>query len=102
MYFEQKLPIIHSKRLINELYVFMWIDGKPQAQRGFHDDLVIPCGIAFFVRDTSLRLRQIGIDITKQSLASTHKVIHKPAETRNSQWTYRTPSGKIENLNWLL
>lgn len=101
-YFEQKVPIIHSARLITELYMFKWIDGKPQAQRGFHDDLVIPCGIAFFVRDTTLRLRQLGIDITKKSLGGTHKVIHKPMSSVKNPLSYRTPNGHVENLNWLL
>lgn len=101
-YFEQKVPIIHSSRLINELYMFKWIDGKPQAQRGYHDDLVIPCAIAFFIRDTTLRLRQLGIDITKKSLGGTHKVIHKPMPSIKNPLSYRTPNGHIENLNWLL
>lgn len=102
MYMEQKVPIIHSKRTINELHVFMWIDGKPQAQRGFHDDLVIPLGTAFFIRDTSLRLRQMGIDLTKKTLGSTHKVIHKPLTNQNNPWSYKTHHGSTENLNWLL
>lgn len=102
LYFEQKIPIIHSKRLIAELYVFMWIEGKPQAQRGYHDDLVIPCGIMFFIRDTTIRLRQIGIDLTKKTLNSTHKLVHKPTIQQNSNWEQRTARGTVEKLNWLL
>lgn len=41
-----------SKRFITELYTFSIINGKPQAQKGQHDDLILAYAIAIWVRDT--------------------------------------------------
>ena len=38
--------------------------------RGYNDDLTMAFGIALWVRDTALRLRQEGIDLTKQALGN--------------------------------
>ena len=59
---------IYSQRLINELKVFIWNQGKAQAQSGKNDDLVIALGILLWVRDTALRLRSEGIELTKMTL----------------------------------
>ena len=40
--------------------VFVWKNGKPQAQTGYNDDLLISCATALYVRDTALRMRQQG------------------------------------------
>jgi len=45
--------IIKSKRLINEIQTFVWtLRGKAEASKGKHDDLVMPCAIACFLKDT--------------------------------------------------
>ena len=67
-YFEEKSVIVHSRRLLNELTTFIWKDGKAQAQSGRNDDLVIALGIMLWVRDTALRLRNEGIELTKMAL----------------------------------
>ena len=36
--------------------------------RGYNDDLTMAFAIGLWVRDTALRLRQEGIDLTKQAL----------------------------------
>ena len=38
--------------------------------RGYNDDLTMSLAISLWVRDTALRLRQEGIDLTKQALGS--------------------------------
>jgi len=57
-YFREKSLILHSIRLIEELNVFIWNNGKAEAMRGYNDDLVISLGIALWVRDTYFRLNQ--------------------------------------------
>jgi hypothetical protein len=44
--------------------------------RGYNDDLTMSLAISLWVRDTALRLRQEGIDLTKQALGgiSSHKL----------------------------
>ena len=67
-YFGDQSIIIHSVRLLNELKNFIWINGKAQAQSGKNDDLVMALGILLWVRDTALRLREEGLDITRMTL----------------------------------
>lgn len=42
---------INSKRLINELKVFIWNGKKPEAAKGYNDDLVMSFGIANYLVD---------------------------------------------------
>jgi hypothetical protein len=73
MYMREGSPIIHSKRLIQELFVFIWENGKAQAQRGYNDDLVMAFAIGLWLRDTSLKLRQQGIELNKRALTQLQK-----------------------------
>jgi len=41
-----------SKRMYHEVTTFIWHNGRPQAQKGYNDDLVIPAAIACWVRST--------------------------------------------------
>lgn len=103
MYFREHTPIIHSKRLINELFTFMWVDGKPQASKGYNDDLVMAFTFALYIRDTALRMRQMGIELTKHSVTNTFKTVYKPSFENNPQWSMPVgPSGNKEKLTWLL
>ncbi len=36
--------------------------------RGYNDDLIFALGIGLWIRDTALRLRQEGIDLTKSAV----------------------------------
>ena len=87
---------------MNELRVFMWVDGKPQAQKGYNDDLVMAFCMGLMVRDTSLRLRQIGIDITRSILTHTHKSVFKSQQTGYTGWDMNIGGNQQENLKWLL
>jgi len=102
-YFLEKAPIIYSKRFMNELIVFMWIDGKAQAQKGYNDDLIMAFAIALMVRDTSLKLLSIGVDLTKNMLKHTHRTIFKAGEQLNPYWEQSVgKKGQKESLKWLL
>ena len=103
MYFREKSPVIHSKRLLNELYVFMWTDGKAQAQRGYSDDLVMSWAMGLYIRDTALRMRQVGIEIMKRTLTNVHKSVYKVQPKGSEQWQMGIgKNGEIESLRWLL
>ena len=54
--------IIQSKRLIEEMKVFVWKNGKAQAQPGYNDDLIMSFGIGMYIRDTALRFKEQGIE----------------------------------------
>lgn len=101
-YFSEKAPIIYSKRLYNEMTVFMWIDGKAQAARGYNDDLIMSFAIGLMVRDTSLKLLSIGIDLTKTTLRNANRFIMKTGPQTNPYWEQSIGNGQKENLKWLL
>jgi hypothetical protein len=68
-YFREKSIIIRSARLIDELFTFIYMNGRAEAMKGYNDDLVMAISIGLWVRDTALRLRQEGIDLTKQAVS---------------------------------
>ena len=102
-YFREKSPVVHSKRLIDELFVFIWNGQRAEAQGGYNDDLVMAFGIALWVRDTALRLRQQGIELSRKSLGYFGKVDHGVYTNNNANTSWDWKAGKDdEGLNWLL
>jgi hypothetical protein len=69
-YIREKDVTIRSTRLIDELFTFIWSGNRAEAMRGYNDDLIMAFAIGLWVRDTALRLRQEGIDLTKQAMGS--------------------------------
>jgi hypothetical protein len=61
-YTREKLVKLHSNRLIDELFVFIYKTGitnaKAEAMQGYNDDLVMSYSIALWVRDTALRIQK--------------------------------------------
>lgn len=103
MYFEDRTPIIYSKRFLNELRAFIWLDGKPQAQRGKNDDLVMCWAMGMYIRDTALRMRQMGIELVKNAIKNTHKTVYKAQPIGGNQWEMNIGKTKEkESLKWLL
>ena len=49
-----KLLILYSNRVLDEIRTFVWVHGKPQAMKGYNDDLVMSLAIACWIRDTAL------------------------------------------------
>ena len=68
-YFREKAVTIRSNRLIDELFTFIYMNGRAEAMKGYNDDLVMAFSIGLWVRDTALRLRQEGIDLTKRAVS---------------------------------
>jgi len=105
-YFREKSPVIHSIRLVEELKVFIWNGSRAEAQHGYNDDLVMSFAIGLWVRDTALKLRQQGIDLTKRALGHINKN-QNVYNTRTAnpvaaqQRQMRLQNGKTEDLNWL-
>tara|TARA_R110002020_G_scaffold44075_4_gene127361 strand:- start:1476 stop:3089 length:1614 start_codon:yes stop_codon:yes gene_type:complete len=61
-YTREKLVKLHSNRLVDELFVFIYKTGiihtKAEAMDGYNDDLVMSYSIALWVRDTALRIQK--------------------------------------------
>lgn len=109
-YIFDKSVIIRSKRTLSEMRVFVWKNGKAQAQLGYNDDLVMALAIGMYVRDTALRMRQQGMDLTRAQLNSLSTVnVKTPTggiSTSNTSFTdpYKIQNGfgQEEDLRWLL
>lgn len=103
----EKAIIIQSKRLVEEMKVFVWKNGRAEAQSGYNDDLVISFGTALYVRDTALQFRQQGVDITRATLSNIsmnktpYQGVYSPADIKNP---YRIENGKggTEDFSWVL
>ena len=65
-----KLLIIHSARLLNELKTFVWNNGRPEAMKGYNDDLIMSLAIACWVRDTALFVNKQEIEYKKAFIGS--------------------------------
>ena len=105
-YIADKGVTIQSKRLIEEMKTFIWRNGRPEAQQGYNDDLVMAFGIAMYIRDTALKYRQRGIDLTKQTLSNmtVNRTAYQGAYfSRGADNPYHvdTARGK-EDISWLI
>ena len=69
-YIRNKLIKIYSTRTIEEIKTFIWYNGKPQAMRGYSDDLIMALAIACWVRDTALTVNQRDLEYQKAFLSS--------------------------------
>jgi hypothetical protein len=105
-YVREKSIVIRSVRTIDELFTFIWNNGRAEAMRGYNDDLTMALAISLWVRDTSLRLRQEGIDLTKQAINSissyTYSGVYGGNDMDNNPWQMNVGDGSIEDLSkWL-
>lgn len=103
LYIREKSCIIRSKRLLEELYVFIWKNAKAEAAQGYNDDLVMSFCQGLWVRDTALKLRQAGIEINRAAVNNIKSTvsIYKPRQD-NSPWNMSDSKGNREDINWLL
>lgn len=106
-YMSDKSIIIQSRRTMSEARVFMWKNGKAQAQAGYNDDLIMALAVGMYVRDTALRLRQQGLDLAKAQMSSLSSInsrntnIYSPTLPQNNP--YKMNVGIVEeDLTWLL
>jgi hypothetical protein len=99
---------IRSSRLLAELETFIWQNGRAEALRMYNDDLVLALCMGLWVRDTALRLRQQGIELSKLALDKTSYMAHGIPNSiyaggQQTQNPYEMDiAGTKENLLWLL
>jgi len=68
-YIRDRHFIFRSKRLLEELRVFIWLNGKAQAQGGYNDDLVMALGMGLFTRDTGIKFHSQGLESSRAAIA---------------------------------
>lgn len=106
-YMRERVPVIRSRRLLEELFVFVWNGQRPEAQHGYNDDLVMSFSIALWIRDTALKLRQQGMDLNRKTLDYFGKgqgvYNGNSGMLKNTGWTQNIgKTGEDESLTWLL
>ena len=69
-FIRNKILTIYSSRLRSELDIFIWNNGRPEAQRGYNDDLVMACAIGCWVRDTAIIENERDLAYKKAMLGS--------------------------------
>ncbi len=107
-----KLITINSRRLANEVKTFVWHNGRPQAMRGYNDDLVIASCIACWVRDTALTVnkREIeykkamigGITVSNSTFNTKIEGMQGYKPTGKPQNTFEGNDGKRYDLSWII
>ena len=70
---------------------------------GYNDDLVMSFAIGLWVRDTALRLRTEGIELTKKTLSRMQDIdgLYTPEDQKSESWAWDV-NKKKESLEWLL
>jgi len=106
-YVQDQGVTIQSKRLLEEMKVFIWKNGRAEAQTGYNDDLVMSFGIAMYVRDTALKFRQRGLDLTKSTI--NNMTVNRTAYqggyfSSGNDNPYHIPNGNggKEDISWLI
>jgi len=102
-FFREESVVIRSNRLVDELLTFVYINNRAQAMNGYNDDLVMSFAIGLWVRDTALRLRTQGVELTKKTLSRMmdNEGLYTPNDNKNDSWEWDTGKNK-ESLDWLL
>ncbi len=107
-----KLLIINSMRLANEIKTFVWHNGRPQGMRGYNDDLVISTSIACWVRDTALTVNKREVEYKKALIGGIFTTSKKLNSKIEGMQGYRAPAkpkttfegtdGKNYDLSWII
>ena len=105
-YFGDHSVIIRSKRLIEEMKVFIWKNGRAEAQSGYNDDLVMSYSIAMYLRDTALKNKAQNLELTKAVINN----ISRPSQYQGAYFStgtdnpYHMPlnNNQSEDIRWLL
>jgi len=105
-YIGDRSVTIKSKRLLEEMKVFIWKNGRAEAQSGYNDDLVMPFGVGMYLRDTSLKFRQQSQDLTRATLNNFSKSTPTQqgayfATGRDNPYYINNKVGGKENISWL-
>lgn len=106
-YIREKVFIFRSKRLLEELRVFIWQHGKAQAQSGYNDDLTMSAGFGMFLRDTAVKYQSAGMDMTRAALTGMSRTGYDsiyptfPSGQRNP-YQIDNGMGGTEDISWVL
>lgn len=105
-YFREKSVTVRSNRLIDELFTFIFNNGRAEAMKSYNDDLVMAFCIGLWVRDTALRLRQEGVDLTKRAMGGIssnmqHAGVYGGGNNEDNPWKMQVGDTMEDLTQWL-
>lgn len=102
---------IHSSRLFNEMNTFIYINGRPDHQKGHHDDLIMAISMAIYVSENSFQQLSKVENQTKVMLeswevnshqSSTRAIPLNPMLPNHNPNVSRSPTvNDYQNYGWL-
>jgi hypothetical protein len=105
------MVVLNSERSYKELKTFVWRNGRPEAQRGYNDDLVISLAIGCWIRSTVMQenLRDVNYKktflnsmiFTKTSLNTTIPGMHGYKNEEKSD-KIKEAKDNYKNYGWLI
>jgi len=105
-YIGDKSVVIQSKRLLEEMKVFIWKNGRAEAQSGYNDDLIMSFAIGMYLRDTSLRFKSQNLEMSRATLSnmSVNRTGFTGAYGSNvpNPYSLKTGVGDDEDISWLI
>jgi hypothetical protein len=91
-YIESNDLKIRSVRFISELETFVWVNGRPDHQSGFNDDIIFAAAVALWVLETEFKELEKAKAQTENILA-----ILASGGKRNAREKVKTPAKDINN-----
>lgn len=100
---------IYSSRLLNEMGTFIYINGRPDHQKGHHDDLIMSLSMCTYIAESSFSSVSKVTQHTKAMLeswqVSTNEAKHSnyfnPIISDNKQVQNQPTKNDYMNYNWL-
>jgi hypothetical protein len=110
---QDKGVTLHSVRLLEEMKVFIWKNGRAESQSGYNDDLVMAFAMGCYLRETAFKLRQRGMDMTRSMLnnistntsrySGGYSTTPNVNQYNNNPYKIDNPySNDQEDISWLL
>jgi hypothetical protein len=72
---------VYSSRLYNEMNTFVYINGRPDHQKGHHDDCIMSISMAIYVAEKSVQSLEKVVNHTKAMLNSWSSVMNENKNT---------------------
>lgn len=103
-YFRDKDIKVYSRRLISDLWTWIWQNGRADHIDGYNDDTIIALALGLLVRDTALKIHERGMLLHKKSLENINRVapVYSSKIQRDDPYAMPIKDGHIEDLRWLI
>jgi hypothetical protein len=94
---------IYGKRTLEELQVYIWHNDKPQASRGYNDDLVLPIMfLAYMIKYGNQKTKVLGFATATQTVGMTQDEAKEAEEERKyeQEETAKEEVQKAFGMDW--